>query len=327
MAIRNVITYQMQYRNNSKLAVSVVVCTYNRAELLRSALQTLCEQTINKSDYEVLVVDNNSQDSTPNLTKTFCQNYPNIRYFLETRQGLSHARNRGWQEAKGLYVAYVDDDCKMPTQWLKIAMRIIDRIAPTAFGGPAYAFYNSPKPYWWQDKYGTYELSPVPRPLRPFEYLQGNNIFFRRKVLECMNGFDAGLGMSDKNLGYHEETELQRRIRKTMPHKLIHYDPNLHVFHLVRPEKMTLRWIINSFFASGRCSYNVFQDKNTKMARLTKLKLLIKACVTLLLLLANILVGLLRYDRERYPYLQNYLYENTGKYVCVLGEIYERYTH
>jgi glycosyltransferase involved in cell wall biosynthesis len=315
----------MQYRNNSKLPVSVVICTCNRAEVLRGALQTLSKQTMYKSDYEVIVVDNNSQDSTPNLAKTFCRNHPNIRYVLETRKGLSNARNRGWLEAKGLYVAYVDDDCKMPPQWLKIAMKITDRIAPAAFGGPAYAFYNSPKPYWWKDGYGTYEKSKVSRPLRPFEYLQGNNIFFRREVLERLKGFDARLGMSDKNLGYHEETELQRRIRKNMSHELIYYDPNLYVFHLVRPEKMTSRWILNSFFASGRCSYRVLQDNNSKIPKLTKLKLLFKACATLLFFFADILVGLIRYDRDRYPYLQNYLYENTAKYVGVLGEIYEAY--
>jgi glycosyltransferase involved in cell wall biosynthesis len=315
----------MQYRKNSKLPVSVVICTFNRAEVLRGALQTLSEQTINKSDYEVLVVDNNSQDSTPDLAGTFCRNHPNIRYLSETRQGLSHARNRGWQEAKGLYVAYVDDDCKMPSEWLKIAMKIIDRIGPAVFGGPAYAFYNSPKPYWWKDSYGTYEQSPGPRPLRPLEYLQGNNIFFRRKILESMNGFDPGLGMSEKNLGYHEETELQRRIRKTMSHELIYYDPKLYVFHLVRPEQMTSRWILNSAFAYGCYSYRVFQDNNSKIPQLAKLKLLIKACATLLFFFADILVGLLRYDRKRYPFLQNYIYEHTAKYVGVLGEIYGAY--
>lgn len=317
----------MQYCNNSKLAISVVICTYNRAELLANSLQTLCEQTINKSHYEVLVVDNNSQDSTPNLTKTFCRNYPNIRYFLETKQGLSHARNRGWQEAKGRYVAYVDDDCKMPTQWLAIAMKIIDQIEPAVFGGPAYAFYNSPKPYWWKDYYGTYQQSQVSRPLRRLEYLKGNNIFFRREVLEGMNGFDVRLGMSDKKLGYHEETELQIRIRDAMPNELIYYDPELHVYHLVRPETVTWRWILNSCFASGRYSYNAFQNINPKIVRLTKLQLLIKACVTLLLFVTDILVGLLRYDCERYPYLQNYLYENTIRHMVVLGEIYEQYIH
>jgi len=215
----------------------------------------------------------------------------------------------------------------MPTQWLKIALKIIDRIAPAAFGGPAYAFYNSPKPYWWKDSYGTYQQSQTPRPLRPLEYLQGNNILFRRNVLEGMNGFDARLGMSDKNLGYHEETELQIRIRETMPNELIYYDPELHVYHLVRPETMTSRWILNSCFASGRYSYNAFQSLNPKIVRLTKLQLLIKACVTLFLFVTDILVGLLRYDRERYPYLQNYLYENTIRHMVVLGENYEQYIH
>jgi len=315
----------MQYRNNPKLAISVVICTFNRAELLASALQTVCEQTINKSDYEVLVVDNNSQDSTPNLIKTFCRNYPNIRYYLETRQGLSYARNRGWQEAKGRYVAYVDDDCKMPIQWLAVAMKIIDQIAPAVFGGPAYAFYNSPKPHWWKEYYGTYEQSQVPRPLRRLEYLKGNNIFFRRQVLESMNGFDTRLGMSDKKLGYHEETELQMRIRKTMSDTLIYYDPNLHVSHLVRPETMTLRWILNSCFASGRYSYYAFQNINPKIVRLTKFQLLTKACLTLFMFFRDIFAGVLRSDRKQYLYLQNNLYETTVKHMGALGEIYEQY--
>lgn len=321
------LTSMMQYSNHLRPLISVVVCTYNRAELLANALQTLCEQTINKSHYEVLVVDNNSKDNTSSVTKDFSLRHPNIRYCFEIRQGLSHARNRGWQEANGLYVAYIDDDCKVPTQWLRIAKEIIDQIAPAVFGGPYYAFYNSPKPYWWKDWYETFELSPKPRPLRRLEYLRGGNIFFRRKLLEDMCGFDAVLGMSDKKLGYCEETELQRRIRETMPNEAIYYDPKLHVFHLVRPEKMTSPWILNSSFACGRYSYNVFQNKYPKVARTIKLKLLIKACVTLLFLFTDIIVGLLRSDRKQYPYLQNYLYENTAKYVGDLGKIYEQYSH
>ncbi|MGV7223720.1 MAG: glycosyltransferase [Nitrospinales bacterium] len=317
----------MQYANNLRPLISVVICTYNRAELLVDALQTLCEQTINKSLYEVIVVDNNSRDNTRTVTKDFSQRFPNIKYYFEIRQGLSHARNRGWQEANGPYVAYIDDDCKVSSQWLRIAIEIIHQIEPVAFGGPYYPFYNSPKPNWWKDWYEAFELSLEPRPLRRLEYLRGGNIFFRRQVLEDLCGFDTVFGMSDKNLGYCEETELQRRIRETMPNELIYYDPRLQVFHLVRPEKMTSRWILNSSFACGRHSYNVFQNKSSKVIRPIKLKLLIKACVTLLFFLTDMLVGVLRCDRRQYPYLQNYLYEHTVKYVGVLGEIYEQYMH
>jgi glycosyltransferase involved in cell wall biosynthesis len=317
----------MKYSNNLGPLISVVICTYNRAELLANALQTLCDQTTNKSHYEVLVVDNNSKDNTSAVTEDFSLRYTNIKYYSEIQQGLSYARNRGWQEATGLYVAYIDDDCKVPTQWLRIAIEIIDQIAPAAFGGPYFPFYNSPKPYWWKDWYETFELSPEPRPLYRLEYLRGGNIFFRRKVLEDICGFNTVLGMSDKKLGYCEETELQKRIRKTMPNELIYYEPKLQVFHLVRPEKMTSSWVLNSSFACGRHSYNVFQNKNPKVTRQIKLKLILKACATLLFFLTDILAGGLRCDREQYPYLQNYLYENTVKYVGVLGEIYEQYMH
>ena len=95
-----------------KPSISVVVCTFNRAQLAATAIESLCEQTADKSQYEVIVVDNNSQDNTREVTEDFCSRYPNLRYCLEEEQGLSHARNRGWRESRGVYVAYVDDDCR-----------------------------------------------------------------------------------------------------------------------------------------------------------------------------------------------------------------------
>jgi len=304
--------------------ISVVLCTYNRAELFANALNTLCEQRLETSLYEVIVVDNNSKDSTSEIAKNFCRDHPNIRYFLETHQGLSHARNRGWQEARGLYVAYVDDDCKMPASWLTIAVEIIDKIAPAVFGGPYFAFYDSPKPYWWKDRYGSYEQSRLSRPLRRLEYLRGGNIFFRRKVLEEMNGFEVGLGMSGQTLGYGEETHLQRRIRSEMPNDIIYYDPRLYTYHLVRSEKMCIRWILYSHFVNGRNSNEIFQQTSHN-GRSNKLELLCQAILILFKLQASYLNGLLRRDRERYPYLNNYLCENTSTYFAMFGELYDEF--
>jgi hypothetical protein len=224
-------------------------------------------------------------------------------------------------------VAYVDDDCKVPTQWLTVAKKIIDQIAPAAFGGPYYAFYNSPKPYWWKDSYGAFEQSQTSHSLQRHEYLRGGNIFIRRSVLEDMCGFDVTLGMSDRKLGYGEESQLQRRIHTTMTDELIYYDPKLYVHHLVRPEKMTLRWILNSWFVGGRHSYHVFRDDTPQAARLPQLKLLVQAVLTLFRFFEDLLVCVLLRDRKRYPYLQNYLYENTVEYVGTMGVIYEKYTH
>jgi hypothetical protein len=84
------------------------------------------------------------------------------------------------------------------------------------------------------------------RPLKQDEYLDGMNIFFRRSMLQELNGFKI-IWHVWKKIGYGDETELLMRIRKVMPTELIYYEPKLFVHHLVRPEKMTLCWIVRSF--------------------------------------------------------------------------------
>ena len=314
----------MQYRNNSKLAISVVICTYNRAELVAIALQTLCEQTINKSHYEVIVVDNNSKDNTHAVTEEFSLRYPNIWYCFEIQQGLSHARNRGWREAKGAYVAYIDDECKVPAQWLSVAYQIIERLSPAVFGGPYYGYHNSSTPRWWKKSYESFGHSETARALIDGEYLRGANIFIKHSLLTMIGGFNVELGMSGQKLAYGEESHLQRRIRKTTHNEIIYYDPELYIYHLVRPEKMTWRYILNSRFVGGRHVYRVFWENTPQVPRF---QLMLQTIITLFRLFADILVGLLKRDRKQYPYLQNYLYEKTFVHVRKLGFIYERYTH
>lgn len=315
----------MRHSTNLSLSISVVICTQNRADLLADVLQTLCEQTLPAACYEIIVVDNDSKDHTRLVAENYCRDYDNVRYCIELQHGLSNARNRGCLEAKGRYVGYLDDDCKAPIQWLTVANEIIDQFKPAAFGGPYYAFYNSPKPCWWKDCYGAFEQSQVSRSLGRHEYLRGGNIFVRRGVLEKIHGFDSTIGMSGRNLGYGEESELQRRIRETMTDELIYYDPKLYVNHLVRQEKMSLRWALKSCFVGGRHSYHVFRNNNAQSFIPTKLKLLALAIITIFRSVVDVFFGVLRWDRKRYPYLQNYLYENTLKYVANLGVIYEKY--
>src|SRR5262245_32415256 len=79
---------------------SIVICTFNRSTLLADALLDLSRQSLDASLYEVLVVDNNSTDPTRDVVERASRERPNVRYLRETRQGLSHARNLGWREAR-----------------------------------------------------------------------------------------------------------------------------------------------------------------------------------------------------------------------------------
>lgn len=87
--------------------VSVVTPTFNRAEYLHHAIESVLAQTVEQ--FELLVVDDGSTDSTPELMDRYAGD-PRIRYFRQPNQGQSVARNRGIREAKGDFVCFLDSD-------------------------------------------------------------------------------------------------------------------------------------------------------------------------------------------------------------------------
>jgi len=305
----------------TRVDLSIVICTYNRAALLAQALETLVVQHGILPSYEILVIDNNSSDDTSGVTEQYAARGP-VRRVLETKQGLSHARNRGWQEARGRYVAYVDDDCKMPHEWLSIAGEVAARVAPAVYGGPYYACYESDKPRWYKNEYGSHVQGDAARGLGPNEYLDGGNIVFRRDLLAAINGFHPELGMNGEALGYGEETAILRQIRSRWPDETIYYEPRLYVHHLVRPEKMRLRWALRHAFVDGQFCYRIFKPRS--VLQMDRRQLRRQAASAAWSFVRDVAGGLVRADRERYPYFQNYLYEQAFRHVQRLGILYER---
>jgi glycosyltransferase involved in cell wall biosynthesis len=304
--------------------ISVAVCTQNRAELLENVLRTLRGQTLDPARYEILVVDNNSSDSTRGVVERAAAERPNVRYLFEPEIGLSHARNRAWREAAGDYVGYLDDDCEAPPHWIEAADAIARRIAPGVFGGPYFAFYRSPKPAWFKDAYGSHSLGPTPKTLRPPEFLTGGNIFFRRDLLEAVGGFDPRHGMKGGRIGYGEETALQILIRSHHPHEALYYDPDLFVRHLVRPNKMDLRWVVRQRFASGRSSFQLASLSGA--SRRPRWEILLRILVAAAKLAGKSALRTVVRDRAALPYLANYWVEQGFREVECLGALVEEWT-
>jgi Glycosyltransferases involved in cell wall biogenesis len=87
--------------------VSVNICTYNRQQLLQTALESVLSQQADGLRYEVVVVDNNSTDDTRQLIQSFiARGATNLQYVFEARQGLSYARNAGVAAARSPIVAF-----------------------------------------------------------------------------------------------------------------------------------------------------------------------------------------------------------------------------
>jgi glycosyltransferase involved in cell wall biosynthesis len=85
--------------------VSVIIPTYNRAALVREAIDSVLGQTFD--DFEVIVVDDGSSDTTATAAQV---DDPRVRYVCQVHAGRSAARNRGLDAARGQYVAFLDDD-------------------------------------------------------------------------------------------------------------------------------------------------------------------------------------------------------------------------
>lgn len=310
--------------------ISVVICTYNRCSLLQGCLESLANQTLDKKEYEVIIVNNNSNDETQKIAECFVKIESNFKVIIEINQGASHARNRGWKEAHGKYVAYFDDDCIVPAQWLSFAKDIIDQEAPCVFGGPYKPFYNTPKVFWFKDIYGSSpERGNQARFLVRRENLNGGNISLSREVLEDIGGFDPNLGPIGQKMRYGEEMALQESIKRNKPNCLFYYDPNLYVYHTVRKEKMDIYNIFKINFSKGRSYYlrevlsgPIVHPNGFSSTLALIIQSLIKFLVQISLIVFLSLGGLFR-NRNNYPFMQNYLIESVFPHVQKLGKYFE----
>jgi glycosyltransferase involved in cell wall biosynthesis len=98
-----------------KVKISVVVPVYNSDTYIESCIKALLSQNYPVDHYEIIMVDNNSNDYSPEIIKR----YPDIKYLKRNKQGSYAARNKGILEAKGEIIAFTDADCAPSVDWLR----------------------------------------------------------------------------------------------------------------------------------------------------------------------------------------------------------------
>ncbi len=306
------------------IKLSVVICTYNRADLLEGALHSVCMQAVDPALYEVIIVDNNSSDNTKEVVTRYAGQYSNVRYVLETNVGLSHARNRGWREAISDYVAYTDDDCVVPPHWVAVALEIVRTRRPDVFGGPYRAYYTTKKPKWYKDKYGSGEHGDRAQILPEGSFLAGCNMFVSSAVLRSLNGFDTRFGMTGYRIGYGEDTDIQIRAMQLGTTKGILYDPRLKLLHHVRSDQMKLSWLARAAIAKGRFKYWLSAEP-TERVRFSYCHALAALTKVIVRIIIDIVSGLLQRDHIEFPYYHNYLVERVFWRLAGFGRLQARY--
>jgi len=234
-----------------QVRISIIICTYNRYELLAECLQSLRQQGGNKSHFEVIVVNNNSTDATLATAYSFESYFPHFQVLTETVQGLSFARNRGLREATAPWVFYLDDDAKAASDLVQRALQIIEAGNYQFFGGVYLPWYKYGRPRWYKDQYASNKLQyQSVTTLTGDNYASGGVMCGNKQVLLEHEGFRTDLGMRGNEVAYGEETELQIRLRRSGIE--IGYIPDLLIYHLVPRYKLSVDYFFRRAYAMGQ---------------------------------------------------------------------------
>ena len=196
--------------------LTAIICTYNRAKYIGPLLESIAANDLPKTEYEILLVDNNCTDNTREVCDAFMAKYPDVtfRYVVESEQGLSAARNKGIQEAKGDIIVYIDDDALVDTHYLRdYAEWFAAHPETMACGGPIEPIYETAEPDWmspytkalltaWMN-YGT-KVREYPHG----RYPGGGNAAYRASVFDQVGLFNTALGRKGGNLMGSEEKDI-----------------------------------------------------------------------------------------------------------------------
>ena len=221
--------------------LSVVVCTYNRAHLLATAIDALLNQVQGTPPYEVIVVDNNSSDGTRDVVERFGSGM--VRYAFEGRQGLSVARNHGVALAGADLVAFTDDDVQVEAHWVQSIVQAFSEHADVDMvGGKVEPVWEEAPPAWLR------EAGPAPlalldfgedafrvTPERPIALI-GANVAIRRRAFDRIGGFSPVVQRVCDSIGSTEDYEFQMRLIGQGGGAL--YDPRIVVRAAVAPERL-----------------------------------------------------------------------------------------
>jgi len=169
------------------MKISVIIPTFNRSKTIFRAIDSILKQTY--KPYEIIVVDDGSTDGTKDLV---INKYPSIKYFYQSNNGVSKARNKGVHESKGEWIAFLDSDDEWLPKKLQEQKKNLEQ-NPTTFISHTNEIWirngvrvNQMKKH---QKFGGYIFDKC----LEFCRMSPSSIMIHRKVFEDVGNFDEDL--------------------------------------------------------------------------------------------------------------------------------------
>ena len=196
------------------ISLSIIIPVKNEARNLEACLRSIRDARSVDLAYEILVIDNGSEDETVDVARKFSADVhivPDVT--------VAALRNYGAERAQGLVLAFIDADCTLEPDWFNSVLPYIDDESIKCFGSPPGIPEQST---WVQECWYQIRKKGAPTdPPRKVEWLESMNLFIRRDVFDSVNGFDVRLETC-------EDYDLGVRIQQ---HGDIWCDPSIKVIH------------------------------------------------------------------------------------------------
>lgn len=253
------------------MELTIILCTFNRANNLKDCVERVSnQQGMDGIDWEILIVDNNSTDSTSEIARELKNIHTiNIRYVFEPEQGLSYARNRGINSTDSRYLVFIDDDILVEPQWLHAIYSIFKEKDSDAVGGRIWVRSPSELPKWIMEEMpsdlGHLDYGDVPIRIDGHKKkLFGGNMAFDRRIFELIGLFDVrrgrrGEGRKWEELLKGEESDIFHRIADASGR--IDYSPDAIVYHKILPHQLEKKFFRSLEFSNGYMEIMLSENK------------------------------------------------------------------
>ena len=162
---------------------SVIIPTYNNADVLPAAINSILNQEV--GNWELIIVDDGSEDGTEKLLDKYSDE-SRIKYFYQENKGVAAARNFGGKKATGDFVAFLDSDDEVEENWLKDFQNLIEDSSEVGYVSCGFLWNGKEK------------LPKLNQKISPSKYSSlAGTFILRRKVFTEIGGYDPALKQSE----------------------------------------------------------------------------------------------------------------------------------
>jgi len=214
--------------------ITIIVCTYNRAKMLRNALISLSNQATDELfQYDILVVDDHSTDDTPAVVRQFiATSGAPVTYIRGLGEGIARARNRGIDASEGDYAVFFDDDQIAAPDWLKEMFITMQETGACCVGGIRLLNLSREE---------VARLSPITRRIlgeihhgdavrksRRKEFPAAGNILIKRSVFNIVGKFDDALVKGGEDIEFARQVRLAGLDAWYTPRSIVYHETPLY---------------------------------------------------------------------------------------------------